>query len=232
MPKDRFFHPGDFTKNETLLIEGEEARHIRTVMRKSSGDTIELINGRGSLANALIDTTEHKKGLYCTVTEVLTKDKPKLKSTLVQSIIRPQKLELVTEKACELGVTHILFVRSDRSDKSSPKLSRLEHIATGALKQSGRLYLPTFAEVDSLQAALELLEGSALFFGAMDGAAFSKQSASEESLAFFVGPEGGFSDAELKLLKERNALGVNLGPYVLRSETASILACGLMARSS
>lgn len=201
-------------------------------MRKSAGDSIELINGNGSCASATIDTSnEHKKGIYCTVNHVTIEDAPKLKTTLIQSIIRPQKLELVTEKACELGVANILFVRSVFSDKSRPKFSRLEHIAVGALKQSGRLYLPHLEEVESLESALEQAQESALFYGAIDGDSIFKVQKHLEAkpLAFCVGPEGGFSEAEFALLKERKATGVSFGPHVLRSETASILACGMMA---
>jgi 16S rRNA (uracil1498-N3)-methyltransferase len=201
-------------------------------MRKCSGDSIELINGKGLFAHAEIDSkNEHKKGVYCTVTKVLEEKSPKLRSTLIQAIIRPQKLELVVEKACELGVTSLIFVRCERSDKSSPKSGRLEHIAISALKQSGRLHLPIFQEATSLEKALTLAQEKNLFYGAIDGAPFVElqKSITSRSVTFCIGPEGGFTQKEFDLLSVHSAKGVSLGPHVLRSETASILACGLMA---
>jgi len=215
-------------------------------MRKAKGAHIELVNGKGALATASI-LNESKKGVELDVLDVEFQEKSAIQTHLLQAVIRPQKVELVIEKAVELGVDHIILFQADYSDKKQVKPERLEHIAISALKQSGRLFMPEVHYAKSLDEALfsanhavddtqiDKAKGTSLFYGDIEGTSqhelfvtIDQTKKPSNSIAFVIGPEGGLSPQEIELLKKNKAQSVRLGPYILRSETASILACGFM----
>lgn len=246
MPKDRFFIKSELTVGKSAFLEGDEARHMRLVMRKAKGAQIELINGKGALAKASI-LNESKKGVELDVLDVELQEKSATQTYLLQAIIRPQKVELIIEKAVELGIDHITLFEADYSDKKHVKPERLEHISISALKQSGRLFMPQIAYAKSLDEALfssnqaldhtqiNKTKNTSLFYGDIEGISQHKlftniDQTKKSSMAFVIGPEGGLSPKEIELLKQQKAQSVKLGPYMLRSETASILACSFITK--
>jgi 16S rRNA (uracil1498-N3)-methyltransferase len=184
------------------------------------GADVLLIDGKGSLADASIQELRRNETIL-KIGAVLHKAPPKHCFTLALAYIRPQKLELAIEKGVELGIDRFILFPSDHSDAKAIDRERLENILKGALKQSGRLFMPEVIYEKELT-----LPQERLFYGSLEEGA-SPLTNLPEKATFFVGPEGGFSQRELDLLKEATKLF--LGPHILRAETAAIALSALIA---
>lgn len=227
MPHDRFFLDERFTPQREVFLEGAEAHHLRRVMRVNVQEKVELINGRCQLAYATVLTLE-KEGVRLSINNVLEVP-PLLPFILCQAIPRPNKLDIIIEKGAELGVSEIWLFSGERGEKetlSANQEKRAQALFIGALKQSGRLDLPKLL----LKPPLIKWNSSDLpypaYFGSLAPGASSFYSLyqSQNGICFFVGPEAGFSAAEEKKMKELGVQGAHLHPYILRTETASLVA--------
>ncbi len=233
MPHDRFFVDLPFSKNQTVALEREEAHHLARVMRKKTGDSVELVNGKNQLAHAQIETVL-KNSVELNISSV-SEGAKKNRVVLAQAYLRPSSLEWLIEKATELGCTEFWLFPAERSEKKSlteTQLARLKQITISAMKQCGRLDLPEIvfhAYLDGLPS----FHGT-LLFGDLSKAApsildFSKK---ETPKLLFIGPEGGFTEKELLFLeKERTAQGVRLHENTLRAETAAVVGIALLSQS-
>lgn len=211
---------GEFSvANETLLNQW------RNVLRMEEGSNIILFSGDGSESlcefvsltkkNALLKLLETKKGLA-----------PSLDVTLYLALIKKDNFELALEKATELGVSRIVPVQADRSEKKGVNYERAEKILREASEQSGRAIVPTISEIISVE---KLPKGIVVFDPRGEISAreyFTKHTTSPISL--FIGPEGGFTDAEMESFHERNIPIVTTGTQILRAETAVIVALALV----
>jgi 16S rRNA (uracil1498-N3)-methyltransferase len=115
-----------------------------------------------------------------------------------------------------------------RSEKKNLNLERLNLIAKEATEQSGRNFVPNISELKNLSEILENLKMSAVAFDGSGNKFSSSQIKSENELAIFVGPEGGFTEKEIELFKSKNIPIFSLGEFTLRAETASITICSLL----
>lgn len=216
MPENRYFLDQKIDQGDTVTLPKEEQKHLR-VMRKEPGDTIELVNGKNLLAQATLLTPETAQ-----VTSITTQDPPKRQIILAQALLRPKNLDLVIEKGTELGATAFWLFPGEKSEKkelSENQKNRLTHLTISALKQCGRLDLPTIVEKPPLTEwdppSLPLLYGSLT----------SQNTLSKPgSVIFAVGPESGFMQNELKILEKLGARDITLNPNTLRAETAALCA--------
>lgn len=228
MPANRFYLDADLSSKETLLLEGNEYHHLAHVMRQKTGDIIELVDGKGTIAQGRIKALDKKNGSI----EVLSFRKEDLPSNLFSlgiPLMRPSKLEWIVEKGTELGAHAFLFYLADHSEKdalSKNQLDRLHTIAISSLKQSGRLYLPSIEILSDLSSLL--LKEAKVYFG---DPGCEKIDAFQEfksfPIIFVTGPEAGFTKDELDLLQNKGK-GMCLSSYVLRAETAPIAAASLL----
>lgn len=226
MPADRFYLKETFKKGEIVFLEEEEFHHLSRVMRKREGDTVELVNGMGALAQAKVLQLEKRKAPL----EILetSESDPKLPPLiLVQALPKISHLDWIIQKGTELGASAFHLFPSERSEKDSlsdNQWTRLEHIATQAMKQCGRLDLPSIHFSENLE-SLSLPEGHA-FFG--DPSAETLLPKGKAPYILFIGPEKGFSEKETQVFREKfKAQGVRLHPYILRTETAALAALTL-----
>jgi 16S rRNA (uracil1498-N3)-methyltransferase len=225
MPFDRFYLDGDL--RGTITLKDQEHHHLERVMRIVVGETVELVNGKGDLAEATVRAFK-KQGAELEVTRVEHEDAQLQKITLAVPLMRPSKLEWVLEKGTELGADAFCLYAADGSEKSDLSvnaLERLRHLTIAALKQSGRLYLPSISIVPGLEQVF-VHEGIFLFGDTEKEAPWIKP-VSHEHITLITGPERGFSAEELKLL-EQKAIGVKLSPYTLRAETAPIAGISII----
>jgi 16S rRNA (uracil1498-N3)-methyltransferase len=227
MPANRFFIDNDL-KVETVFLEGPEHHHLIHVMRLGIGEKIELVNGRGKLASGKITETSKKQAkieiLGVSHFEELT---PRI--LLAVPFMRVSKLEWVVEKGTELGAGAFLFYPakySEKEDFSPRQLERLHLLSIAALKQSGRLYLPSIEVLPDIS-SLFVKEADFLFGDPKASATIDCSSFKSSTVAFISGPEKGFSVEELSSLKKK-AKGVILSPYILRAETAPIAAASIL----
>ncbi|MCD6489267.1 MAG: 16S rRNA (uracil(1498)-N(3))-methyltransferase [Thermodesulfobacterium sp.] len=228
---NRFF----FTFEEkTGFLSEEESHHLINVLRKKIGEKVKLINGKGKEYEGEILEIA-KKGKFLKVKVKLLKllreeEIPSKKIVALIPILKGDKTEFLIEKGTELGISEFIPFWSDYSVvKTSSKLNeRLKRKVINALKQSGRLYLPEIKTPINLKEFLAQDPFSSfLKIVALPEEEISLKNLLKEIIEFkeivlISGPEGGFSEEEKKLLKEKKFLPFNLSPYILRAETASL----------
>jgi 16S rRNA (uracil1498-N3)-methyltransferase len=198
-------------------------------MKLTVGETVEIVNGRGSLAEGEIQKID-KKAAYIQILNTKHEPLSQTRCGLAIPLMRPSKIEWVIEKGTELNASAFYLFSADYSEKESLSenaLGRLRTLAISALKQSGRLYLPSLEMRPSLEALFD--RDATLLFGDL-GPSAQHHIPPSPSLLFVSGPERGFSEREAALLKKK-ALGIRLNPNVLRAETAPIAALSILSFS-
>jgi 16S rRNA (uracil1498-N3)-methyltransferase len=226
MPVNRYYHSEDLVSGKEILLEEAESRHLAVATRGRTGETVEVLNGKGSLAQAVVQHIDKRKGVLLKLQSVQQETPPKQEVILYQALARPNRLETIVEKCTELGVTEIQLFPGERSERGKTK--RLENIAISAMKQCGRLYLPKIHEVVPI-AKWEKFSQQVLFGDlSKEAIPFPVGLAAKESVGVVIGPESGLSPKELTLLKELGAQGVTLHKNTLRTDTAAIIAVALL----
>lgn len=229
MPHDRYFTENPITLGSYLSLDEEESHHLH-VMRKHWGDCVEIINGKNCLAQACIIKTEKKHTLlHITDLQIFSPPPPLI---LAQALPRITRLDEIVEKGTEIGATEFWLFPGEKSEKKEIKdkdLTRLKRITISATKQCGRLDLPSIKVKTALCSWGDNFSFPA-FFGDLskDASPLNEEWIKKEGTIFFVGPESGFSDKEILILKKLNVKGVKLNPYILRAETASIVSLSLI----
>lgn len=232
MPDNRFYiQVPFFDKNEPLFLEKEEFHHLAHVMRLKAGETIELINGMGSLAEAEITSLDKHRASLC-VTSIQTDITPSHRLVLAQALPRLPRLEYIIEKSVELGVTELwLFpgTFSEKKEVSPSGLERLHHIALSAMKQCGRLFMPKIILLPPLfKWTSENIPTNAFFGDTRQSAISFPNSLNSDSFLIVIGPEKGLQEKEvLHLEKNLHMKGIKLHNNILRTDTAAICALSL-----
>ncbi|GIW42137.1 MAG: ribosomal RNA small subunit methyltransferase E [Candidatus Binatia bacterium] len=224
-----FFDPSD-RRGDRVVLRGEEFSHVRA-RRVRRGDTVALLDGSGKEYEGRVQDIGRKEA----VVEIVGVEEPPretaLRIVLVQAVLAPPRVDLLVEKATELGVAEIRLFTSERTvvAPSKARLQRWRRIAREAAKQSGRLLVPTVGEPLPYEEVLERTarETPARFLLHPEGDPFSPEPPPGADLAFFVGPEGGFTSGEVRRAREAGLRVVRLGPRRLRAETAAIVAVAL-----
>ncbi len=203
----------------------EEALHLR-VRRARIGDKVFVVNGRGAEGEGVLvapNLVEVERVSYPGDREL------SVRLTLCVGLLKGDKMDLVVQKATELGASLVVPVVSRRS-VARPKPDRVKRwkkIAAQALKQCRRVFLPEIAHPVGVD-ELEIPEGAYLLWE-RGGSGFRELLlAHEGDVAVVVGPEGGFCPEEVDALVARGAVAVGLGPVVLRAETAAIFAASVV----
>jgi len=202
------------------LPEGE-AHHVLKVLRGREGDLVEVVDGAGRLFVA-----ELRGGRRADVVEELAlAGAEEVEVALYQAVPKGGRMDLVVEKATEVGVSTIVPVLAERGvvNPREGKVGRWRRVAEAAARQSLRLGVPEVREpVPFERAVREVGESGVLLHNAPGLEAVEAVVGSPVGL--FVGPEGGWSEAELRLAGEAGLALAGLGPYRLRSETAGVVA--------
>ena len=230
----RFFTPTENFEENTVKIVGDDAYHIARALRMAVGDEITVADMQGR--EHICRLTKIRDEL-CEC-EILRTEEGKTESpcdiTLYMGYPKGDKLEFIIQKAVELGAVSIVpfessrCVKRPRADKAQRQGERLSRIAEEAAKQCGRSRLPKVSQPVSFAEAIKAAKGAdlALFCYEGDGTVSLKKLLSEsicpKSISVVVGCEGGFSLDEAKKAKDEGLLSVNLGPRILRCETAPL----------
>lgn len=234
MPDNRFYIDSPLT-DEDLIIEGEEAHHILHVMRARPGDTVEIVNGQGALAEAVIQSST-KRDVTVHLTSLHPIQPPPPSLIIAQAMPRFNRLDTVLEKGTELGMSELWLFSGERSEKaelSENQTERAHKIMVSAMKQCGRLYLPIIRLLPPLKQWKT--QAFPLYFGTLEaGVPTLLQALTQEppvqGVIFAVGPERGFSTDELQQLKTLKGKGVTLNPHILRTETAPLAALSIISQ--
>lgn len=225
----RIFESIDLKKGSNVTIADDSHHILSRVLRKESGDSIELLNGRGDIAKATLISVD-KKSTIANIDEVRTLKEPSPKIRLFIGCLKGEKLSFVAQKATELGISEIGFFNSEHgvAMKSENFLEKAEKTLIEAMRQSGNPFLPKSSfhkklqdiPFDSSELNVVLDETETLSFSSL-------LNQKPTSVCLFVGPEGGFSGAEREFFKKQTCKFIRIAPYVLRADTAAISAVSL-----
>lgn len=235
MPHNRFYCDAHLEEGRTVSLDAEESRHLVRVLRAKEGDLVELVNGKGALAEASLSSVE-KHTAVLTVTGV-NHQTPPSPLILAQALPRMNHLEWIIEKGTELNATEFwLFpgMLSEKDSLSPTQAERLKHLAIAAMKQCGRLDLPSI-QIKPPLLSWKGVEGTLLFGDTAGDPPFLWELPTapplEKPILFFVGPEKGFHPKErTHLLEALGAKGVRLHQNILRTETAPLAALSILQK--
>lgn len=230
----QFFVEASQIHDKTVIIEGSDVNHIKNVLRMKAGEEISVSNGEDGREYRCGIIRMEEERIVCEL-RFVKEDGVELPARvyLFQGLPKADKMELIIQKAVELGVYEIIPVETERSvvrldeKKAAQKTARWQSIAEAAAKQSRRRMIPKVAEPVRFAQALakaapmgvklipyELAEGmertKQIFAGLKAG----------DEIAVFIGPEGGFAEKEIVQAKECGIQPVTLGRRILRTETA------------
>ena len=228
-----FYNPEIEPTATEIILPKDESKHIIKVLRKKTGDLLDLTNGKGQFFKAEI-TEASPSRCGARILEVNSQEPLPYK---LHMAVAPTKLndryEWFLEKATEIGITEITPVICDHSERKVIKIDRYERILQSAMKQSLKAYIPTLNEAISLKDfIIQQQETRAQKFIAHceDSQKISlKNSISSTDLVVLIGPEGDFSTSEIDFSLTNNYTPITLGKSRLRTETAAIAACHTVA---
>jgi 16S rRNA (uracil1498-N3)-methyltransferase len=225
-----FFHDGELSGAADVWLEEETARHVVQVLRKQPGDMLLLTNGRGVSASATIKIAEKKK-LLVGVSDVQSHEPAKSQLHLCVAFTKnASRNEWLLEKATELGVHSIVPVIATRTERDRIRYDRWRNILVAALIQSQQYHLPDLTEALPLTEILrrfngieQKLVGHCISEAPRTAIATALQPGKDTVM--LIGPEGDFTEAEVKMCVEHGFAGISLVHQRLRTETAAIAAC-------
>ena len=230
----RLFLERDLT-GAAVSLDDREAHYLGHVLRLKRGDELVAFNGRGHERDARVATLTRRSAELTLGAVLASLPESVLVITLVQALAKAEAMDLVVQKATELGVREILPVYSDHSvvkldtERRERRVEHWNRIARSACEQSGRHTPPRIEAPAPLAAALEALPAAPQRFAlepstaqTLIGGAIPKA-----GLIVAVGPEGGFGATDWRRLDAAQFARVGLGPRVLRAETAALAVCAI-----
>ncbi len=240
----RFYVPAehiDLKKNKIYVI-GQEARHILTVMRMRESDKVLVFDGTGAEYSGFIESVDSRSAALSIEIENIRKAEVETMPaiSLAQSIPKKNLMDLIVEKATELGVSRIIPMVTERTivrpDGASgkKKIERWTRLAIQASMQCGRSDIPEISQLTRFEDLIGVSSGyDLLLFACLSDNTISIKSALKEfhgsKILVMIGPEGDFTPSEVELAAEKgNCRFVSLGKRVLKTETASLFVLSLM----
>ena len=238
-----FFVSEEQIKGENAYIEGSDVNHIANVLRMKPGEELLIsVKGDWDYLCKIVDIETDRVNLK--VLESMEQRELPVNITLLQGIPKSDKLEMIIQKAVELGVSEIIPVKTKRvvvkidEKKVDTKVNRWNAIAESAAKQSKRSIIPKVHEPMSIDNALEIVKdfGVKLIpYENADGIDKTRRILDcmdkTKNVAVFIGPEGGFEEAEVERIKNSGFEVITLGKRILRTETAGLaLLSNIMIR--
>jgi 16S rRNA (uracil1498-N3)-methyltransferase len=241
----RFYLPTEQWHADALVLTDSEAHHCRNVLRLERGDKVVLFDGRGCELTAEITSADAPEIRLRKLHEART---PPLRCqiTLGQAIPKGKNMDLIVQKAVEIGAAEIIPILSDRTvvrldeESAGSKQTKWQSVAIEAAKQSGQNWLP---QVQTPQTLVHFFQDHRRFdlqlIGSLQSdavhlkkilAQFSTEHGDRpRSVLMLVGPEGDFTPAELSLARSQGCQPITLGPIVLRVETAAIYCLSILS---
>jgi 16S rRNA (uracil1498-N3)-methyltransferase len=237
----RFFvPPAQWEAQRAAWIAGPDARHLTRVLRLGLGAEVLLLDGTGRMFRAEIREADRERVWVVVTGTVEAPPDPGLRVTLVQAVAKGERMDAVMRQATEVGVARIIPVISERvvvrltSEKADRRRERWQRIATEAAEQCRRPQVPEVSPVIDFNEALDLVPAGtpALFFWEGERRVVLKEVLRSrppaEEVFLFIGPEGGFAKQEVAQAAACGAIAVSLGPRLLRTDTAGVVAVALV----
>ena len=221
------------TVGTELTLPAQSGEHATRVLRLSAGDPLTLFNGDGCDYQAVICAIAKRAVTVRITSHQLLQNESTLPLVLAQGIARGDKMDLIVQKATELGVTGMVPLLTERSEvrldgpRALKRVAHWQSVAISACEQSGRARIPKVQPIQPLAGWLaDLSDHGALRLALLPQAATTIRGLhfAQAGGVLVIGPEGGLGDADIRALEEHRFLGLRLGPRILRTETAGLTA--------
>jgi 16S rRNA (uracil1498-N3)-methyltransferase len=213
-----------------VTVTGEEFHHSIRVVRARAGEEVELFDRTGNAARGVVETIERDRAVIRTG-EALPSRESSLAIHLAMAVIQLEKFELVLQKGTELGVKTFIPLVTERvelrPERYSGKMDRWEKIVFEAVKQCGRTQIPKIEAPATFDQILTRSGTKVLFDADAEPPTANRQPPTD--LTLLIGPEGGWTEDELRAAREHGVHFERLGPRRLRAETAAIAAVSVVA---
>lgn len=238
MSRHRFYLAPEQWASAEPFLGTEDSHHCTDVLRLKAGDVLTLFDGEGSFADAVL-TEVHKKHCRVRIGEKTITPPLRCAITLAQAVPKGKNMDLILQKAVELGASTIIplltrrtVVRLEEED-ASRKQQRWQQIALEACKQCGRNQAPSVTRALSLEEFLKQPLSGPLFLASLQpGAVTIKEALTKsqdpQAVTILVGPEGDFTPEESAKALAAGAIPVTLGPMILRAETAALYCLSVL----
>ena len=227
MANKSIYWPNPEPRDGLVHITGDEHRHLR-VSRTEPGECVELFDGAGQVWTGEI-VEANRSGTRVRMVDGRIVPPPSIEIVLGQALIKNAAFERVLEKAVEVGVTRIVPFGAVRSNVTGQgRVARWSKIIVEAAKQSKHYHLPALDPVTDFDGIFQIEARSKVIFAERCRGKLERALAGAPVL-YLIGPEGGWTEGELEAAEARGFRFVRLGSHIMRSETAAIVAAGLIA---
>lgn len=231
----RFFVKTNQINNDNIDIIGEDVKHIKNVLRKQIGDKIEVCNqDTGDSYKCEIENFSEDE-IKTNIIEKLTNIQERVKVDIYQGLPKSDKMELIIQKSVELGANAIIPVNMKRcvvkleGKDESKKIDRWQKIAESAAKQCGRSFIPEVKHLANVKDICNLINEYDTIIVAYENekdntlkSELKKLNSENLKIGIVIGPEGGFEESDVNILRENGARIVTLGNRILRTETVAL----------
>lgn len=228
-------------EDKKVIITGTDVNHIKNVLRMRVGEELNVSNGQDGREYRCVIEAFTEAGVLCQL-RFIKEDAVELPSRVIlfQGLPKADKMELIVQKAVELGAFEIVPVATRRcvvkldDKKAAGKIARWQGIAEAAAKQSKRGIIPQVSGVVSFAQAVERareMDLRLIPYELAENMDYTRRLMEEEvrpgqTIAVFIGPEGGFEEEEIRLARENGIEPISLGRRILRTETAGLTVLG------
>ena len=231
----RFFVKTNQINNDNIDIIGEDVKHIKNVLRKQIGDKIEVCNqDTGDSYKCEIENFSEDE-IKTNIIEKLTNIQERVEVDIYQGLPKSDKMELIIQKSVELGANAIIPVNMKRcvvkleGKDESKKIDRWQKIAESAAKQCGRSFIPEVKHLANVKDICNLINEYDALIVAYENekdntlkSELKKLNSENLKIGIVIGPEGGFEESDVNILRENGARIVTLGNRILRTETVAL----------
>jgi 16S rRNA (uracil1498-N3)-methyltransferase len=230
----RFYHP--LLQPGPAELSVAEGHHFVHVLRGKEGQTIELFDGLGHVADGVVNRIK-KNDVFVQIEKVSEIPSRQTKRIILAvAAAKGQRFDWMLSKCTEVGADHIVIVHYERSVRLGKEsaIERYQNLTISACKQCGRNILPVITGPQKLTETIHELKQqypqSRFIYGSLESDALTVKSLADcsDDIVVFVGPEGGLAEAEIQLLKANQAMPVCAGNHILRTETAAIVFAAIL----
>ena len=216
-----------------LALPSQASEHVARVLRLTAGDAVTLFNGDGSDYPSLISSVGKREVVVQVQAQQPLQNESPLRLTLAQALARGEKMDLIVQKATELGVARIVPLLTERSEvkldaaRTEKRVAHWQAVSASACEQSGRARLPEILAPQPLDSWVRaLLDDGTTRLALLPGGSVKARELAFSSAGgvLVVGPEGGLGERDIAVLNETGFRGLVLGPRILRTETAGLAA--------
>ncbi len=232
MPISRIFQPVDLVCGSVIQLDSPASHHLVAVLRAKVNDGLIIFNGKGGEYTSVIIQV-NKKQVSVQINEHIAREaESPLALCLLQGISRGEKMDYTIQKAVELGVKKIIPLFTERctvkldEERRAKRFQHWQSIIVSACEQSGRNQIPELLFPMTLESSLRSMQADWCFVLSPTAVSQLKEKPVQkhQSVILLIGPEGGLSDSEISFACQQRFLPLNLGPRILRTETAAVAA--------